>query len=238
MNLIRFAYFDSLGFQYQGETSKLRASLSEHPKVSRFALDETVLHLNKSRQRCEELRKRIADLRQPAQPASTESKEDLKKRVDSKLGDERKSLRRLYSLVKKISPSIRSECLMRVEEICARNSTLVFDQEALERLAPFADEEAVKLIRDYVHYSFSVCWISTMWKYIRFPTQYMILLSKNIQDFTQEGRLSILYEMVYFVGPYIFRVAKNMTKPEIKEYLNKIYNVRVTRVNTSNMLGN
>ena len=77
-----------------------------------------------------------------------------------------------------------------------------------------------------------------MWKYIRFPTQYMILLSKNIQDFTQEGRLSILYEMVYFVGPYIFRVAKNMTKPEIKEYLNKIYNVRVTRVNTSNMLGN
>lgn len=46
---------------------------------------------------------------------------------------------------------------MRVEEICARNATLVFDQEALERLAPFAEEEAVKLIRDYVHYSFSVC---------------------------------------------------------------------------------
>ena len=28
-----------------------------------------------------------------------------------------------------------------------------------------------------------------------------------------------------------------MTKPQIKEYLDKIYNVRVTRVNTSNMLG-
>lgn len=131
--------------------------MSDHPIVSRLALDETVLHLNKSRQRCEELRKRIADLRQPAPPTPTESKEDLKKRVDSKLGDERKTLRRLYSLVKKVSPSMRSECLMRVEEICARNATVVFDKEALERLAPFAEEEAVKLIRDYVHYSFSVC---------------------------------------------------------------------------------
>ena len=28
-----------------------------------------------------------------------------------------------------------------------------------------------------------------------------------------------------------------MTKPQIKEYLDKIYNVRVTRVNTSNVLG-
>lgn len=77
-----------------------------------------------------------------------------------------------------------------------------------------------------------------MWKYIRFPTQYMILLSKNIQDFTQEGRISISFQIAYALGPYIFRVAKNMTKPEIKEYLNKIYNVRVTRVNTSNVLGN
>ncbi|OAO16134.1 hypothetical protein AV274_2075, partial [Blastocystis sp. ATCC 50177/Nand II] len=49
----------------------------------------------------------------------------------------------------------------------------------------------------------------------------MILLSKDITDFTKEG-------------PYIFRVAKSMTKPQIKEYLDKIYNVRVTRVNTSN----
>ena len=40
------------------------------------------------------------------------------------------------------------------------------------------------------------------------------------------------------VGPYIFRVAKNMTKLEIKEYLTKIYKVEVTRVNTSNVLGN
>ena len=28
-----------------------------------------------------------------------------------------------------------------------------------------------------------------------------------------------------------------MTKPQIKEYLDKIYKVRVTRVNTSNVLG-
>lgn len=164
--------------------------------VSRLALDETVLHLEKSKQRCADLRKRIADLRQTSQSSSTESKEDLKRRVDMKLGEERKTLRRLYSLVKKISPSIRSECLLRVEEICARNATLVLDQEALERLAPFADEEAVKLIRDYVHYCFFVCSDSSMWKYIRFPAQYMILLSKNIQDFTQEGRLYFHSELL------------------------------------------
>ena len=39
------------------------------------------------------------------------------------------------------------------------------------------------------------------------------------------------------VGPYVFRVAKTMSKLDIREYLNKIYNVRVTRVNTANVLG-
>ena len=90
---------------------------------------------------------------------------------------------------------------------------------------PFSNEPSVELIRSFVKYLFIVCLDSpTMWKYIRFPNQYMILLSRDIKDFTAEG-------------PYIFRVAKNMSKMEIKEYLNKIYNVRVTRVNTSNMLG-
>ena len=41
----------------------------------------------------------------------------------------------------------------------------------------------------------------------------------------------------YPLGPYVFRVAKSMTKLDIKEYLTKIYNVRVTRVNTANVLG-
>ena len=39
------------------------------------------------------------------------------------------------------------------------------------------------------------------------------------------------------LGPYIFRVAKSMSKLDIKEYLTKIYNVRVVRVNTANVLG-
>lgn len=39
------------------------------------------------------------------------------------------------------------------------------------------------------------------------------------------------------VGPYVFRVAKSMSKLDIKEYLTKIYNVRVVRVNTANVLG-
>ena len=39
------------------------------------------------------------------------------------------------------------------------------------------------------------------------------------------------------VGPYVFRVAKSMSKLDIKEYLTKIYNVSVVRVNTANMLG-
>ena len=38
-------------------------------------------------------------------------------------------------------------------------------------------------------------------------------------------------------GPYVFRVAKSMSKLDIKEYLTKIYNVRVVRVNTANVLG-
>ena len=50
-------------------------------------------------------------------------------------------------------------------------------------------------------------------------------------------KVCCFHSSVIVVGPYIFRVAKSMTKLEIKEYLSKIYNVEVTRVNTSNMLG-
>ena len=40
-----------------------------------------------------------------------------------------------------------------------------------------------------------------------------------------------------FIGPYVFRVAKSMSKLDIREYLTKIYQARVIRVNTSNVLG-
>lgn len=63
-----------------------------------------------------------------------------------------------------------------------------------------------------------------MWKYVRFPNQTMALISRDIKDFTSEG-------------PYVFRVAKSMSKLDIREYLTKIYQVRVIRVNTSNVLG-
>ena len=156
--------------------------------MSRIALDETVLQLRKSRQRCDELRKRLEGLRSQSRAAPTESEDDLRKRMETKLGDERKTLRRMYSLMKKLSPSIHSECLLRAEEICSRNSTLVLDQEALERLMPFSNEPSVELIRSFVKYLFIVCLDSpTMWKYIRFPNQYMILLSRDIKDFTAEG---------------------------------------------------
>ena len=75
-----------------------------------------------------------------------------------------------------------------------------------------------------------------MWTHIRFPSQTMILLSRDITDFTKEGN-SLHNTHSHQLGPYIFRVAKSMNKIEIKEYLQKIYGVRVIRVNTSNMLG-
>ena len=75
-----------------------------------------------------------------------------------------------------------------------------------------------------------------MWTHIRFPSQTMVLLSRDITDFTKEGN-STHSTHSHQLGPYIFRVAKSMNKIEIKEYLQKIYGVRVTRVNTSNMLG-
>lgn len=52
----------------------------------------------------------------------------------------------------------------------------------------------------------------------------MILLLKNIKDVKPEG-------------PYEFRVEPSMTKIEIKEYLEKIYKVKVTEVHTANYLG-
>ena len=64
-----------------------------------------------------------------------------------------------------------------------------------------------------------------MWTHIRFPSQTMILLSRDITDFTKEGN-STLNTHSHQLGPYIFRVAKSMNKIEIKEYLQKIYGVR------------
>lgn len=141
----------------QEEIGRLQGSTHTHPPMSRIALDETVLQLRKSRQRCDELRKRLEGLRSQSRAAPIESEDDLRKRMETKLGDERKTLRRMYSLMKKLSPSIHSECLLRVEEICSRNSTLVLDQEALERLMPFSNEPSVELIRSFVKYLFIVC---------------------------------------------------------------------------------
>ena len=75
-----------------------------------------------------------------------------------------------------------------------------------------------------------------MWTHIRFPSQTMVLLSRDVTDFTKQGNSQHATHS-HLIGPYIFRVANSMNKLEIKEYLQKIYNVRVTRVNTSNMLG-
>ena len=76
-----------------------------------------------------------------------------------------------------------------------------------------------------------------MWKYVRFPNQTMALLSRDIKDFTSEGMVNLWRGFIIVLGPYVFRVAKSMSKLDIKEYLTKIYNVRVVRVNTANVLG-
>ena len=75
-----------------------------------------------------------------------------------------------------------------------------------------------------------------MWKYVRFPNQTMALISKDIKDFTSEGTHTPFF-ISSFIGPYVFRVAKSMSKLDIREYLTKLYQVRVTRVNTANVLG-
>ena len=141
----------------QEEISRLQGSTGTHAPMSRIALDETVLQLRKSRQRCDELRKRLEDLRAQSRAAPVASEDELRKQMEVKLGEERKTLRRMYSLMKKLSPSIHSECLLRVEEVCSRNSTFVLDQEALERLVPFSNEPSVGLIRSFVNYLFIVC---------------------------------------------------------------------------------
>ena len=63
-----------------------------------------------------------------------------------------------------------------------------------------------------------------VWTNVRFPEQTMILLTKNIKDFSG-------------LGPYAFRVAPSMTKLEAKEYLEKIYNVKVEKIHSVNFLG-
>ena len=73
-------------------------------------------------------------------------------------------------------------------------------------------------------------------------------LQKVLSELTETGLLkkrtvsnSSYYELTEEGSRTLSYFEKNLSqdiKNEIKEYLNKIYNVRVTRVNTSNMLGN
>ena len=121
-------------------------------------------------------------------------------------------------------------------EVISQNATISITQEGVDRLLPFSDQTVVKLLKEYTqsYYCLSKSPL-TMWTHIRFPSQTMVLLSRDITDFTKEGN-STLNTHSHQLGPYIFRVAKSMNKIEIKEYLQKIYGVRVTRVNTSNML--
>ncbi|KAK8795579.1 hypothetical protein WA158_000236 [Blastocystis sp. Blastoise] len=63
-----------------------------------------------------------------------------------------------------------------------------------------------------------------VWSKIRFPEQYMILLTKNVKDFSS-------------LGPYQFRVDPSMTKLEAKEYLEKIYGVQIEKIHSVNFLG-
>ena len=186
------------------------------------------------------MRARIEELKKDTNSASKKpevSVEELAKKKETLESEEGKVLRRLYLLIKQIKPSLKSECLTRVAEVISQNATISITQEGVDRLLPFSDQTVVKLLKEYTqsYYCLSKSPL-TMWTHIRFPSQTMVLLSRDITDFTKEGN-STLNTHSHQLGPYIFRVAKSMNKIEIKEYLQKIYGVRVTRVNTSNMLG-
>lgn len=81
-------------------------------------------------------------------------------------------------------------------------------------------------------------WWRMVWTNVRFPEQTMILLTKNIKDFSGLG-ISIVHSRSSYknIGPYAFRVAPSMTKLEAKEYLEKIYNVKVEKIHSVNFLG-
>eukprot|EP00753_Platysulcus_tardus_P002949 PLAT12091.1.p2 GENE.PLAT12091.1~~PLAT12091.1.p2 ORF type:complete len:132 (+),score=26.49 PLAT12091.1:3-398(+) len=61
--------------------------------------------------------------------------------------------------------------------------------------------------------------MSGAWRRIRLPTQVIAMVRSPGRDY---GR-----------GKVVFRVPVSMSKPELKEYLEKLYDVRVKSVNTT-----
>ena len=120
------------------------------------------------------------------------------------------------------------------------NGSIVISEESVERLSPFHNELIYGLLMDYVKWS--VCyilqhsllvWCGSIFDFLikQWPYYHAMWKTSLVKV------LDSLLEKLLWIGPYIFRVSKSMSKLDIQEYLNKIYGVRVTRVNTSNVLG-
>ena len=110
-----------------------------------MVLSETSSQLEKSRARCEELRRRIEGMKKPEVCG-----DELLRKKEALESEEGKVLRRVYLLMKQIKPSLKSECLIRVAEVISQNATLTITKEEVERLLPFGDQTIVKVLKDYV----------------------------------------------------------------------------------------
>ena len=112
-----------------------------------MVLSETSNQLEKSRARCEELRRRIEGMKKKQPEVCGE---ELLRKKEALESEEGKVLRRVYLLMKQIKPSLKSECLIRVAEVISQNATLTITKEEVERLLPFGDQTIVKVLKDYV----------------------------------------------------------------------------------------
>ena len=218
----------------------------ESGMVSHLIMDETIRQLRGSELRVSELRKRIEEVKKEKEKNESDSNniEMLRKSCLEAKNEETKVLRRLYLLLKQLRNSLKSECLLRVVEVLCQKCSIEVTKEGVERLSPFNSEIIVQLLQEYLR--FVVCKAklkhSFCSSYLTCGSMFDFLIRQWLL-YQKTSKTSLLKVTTFssfissFIGPYVFRVAKSMSKLDIREYLTKIYQVRVTRVNTANILG-
>ena len=75
---------------------------------------------------------------------------DLKEKVKSMENEEEKVLRRLYLLIKQMKGSVQSDCLSRVLDVIIQNNTICINEDNVEKLSPFSNENIVKLLQEFI----------------------------------------------------------------------------------------
>ena len=213
--------------------------------VSRLMMDETIRQLRGSEVRVSELRKRIEEVKKEKEKNESDSNkiEVLRKSCIEAKNEETKVLRRLYLLLKQLRNSLKSECLLRVIEVISQKASIEVTKEGVERLSPFNSEIIVQLLQEYLRFVVCKSTLKQSFRlYLRCGSMFDFLIKQWLfyQKTSKTSLLKVLNLSSFissFIGPYVFRVAKSMSKLEIREYLTKIYQVRVIRVNTANILG-